>query len=145
MKKSGLLLAWVLGIAIAAQWAAAQSPPEQSPSKQVDTPQVIEVSAKKYEFMPGEIHVRKGAKVELKIHSEDETHGIKLNDRAEGTAETSAPGLLFEEPDQNGKVKKHVDQVIDFTAQEAGTYDFKCAKICGFGHGSMKGKLIVDE
>ena len=141
MKKSGLLIAGALGIVIAAHWAAAA----QNPAEQGDAPQVIEVSAKKYEFTPAEIHVRKGTKVELKVHSEDETHGIKLNDRAEGTAETSAPGLLFEEAGQNGKVKKHVDQVIDFTAQEAGTYEFKCAKICGFGHGGMKGKLIVDE
>jgi cytochrome c oxidase subunit 2 len=146
MKKSGLLLVGVLGIAVAIRWtAAAQSPAGQSPSEQVDAPQVIEVSAKKYEFTPAEIHVRKGAKVELKVHSEDETHGIKLSDRADGADPASAPGLLFGEPGQNGKVKKHVDQIIDFTAQEAGTYDFKCAKICGFGHGSMKGKLIVDE
>lgn len=141
MKNLGLLLAGVVGIAMAMHWAAAA----QSPEGQNESPQVIEISAKKYEFTPGEIHVRKGAKVELKVHSEDETHGIKLNDRPEGADETSAPGLLFEKPDQNGKVKKHVDQIIDFTAQEAGTYDFKCAKICGFGHGGMKGKLIVDE
>lgn len=141
MKNLGLLLAGLLGISIAMHWTtAAQNPAEQS-----DTPQVIEVSAKKYEFTPSEIHVRKGAKVELKIHSEDETHGIKLNDRPEGADQASAPGLLFDNPDQNGNVKKHVDQIIDFTAQEAGAYDFKCAKICGFGHGSMKGKLIVDE
>jgi cytochrome c oxidase subunit 2 len=141
MKKSGFLLAGALGALMAMHWTAAA----QSPDSQNESPQIIEVSAKKYEFTPSEIHVRKGAKVELKIHSEDETHGIKLNDRADGTGPASAPGLLFETPDQNGKVKKHVDQTIDFTAQEAGTYDFKCAKICGFGHGGMKGKLIVDE
>jgi heme/copper-type cytochrome/quinol oxidase subunit 2 len=122
-------------------WAAAA----QTAAERSDAPQVIEISAKKYEFTPNEIHVRKGEKVELKVHSEDVTHGIKLNDRPEGSDEASAPGLLFEQPDQNGKVKKHVDQIIDFTAQEAGTYEFKCAKICGFGHKDMKGKLIVDE
>jgi cytochrome c oxidase subunit 2 len=141
MKKLGFLVTGALAFVMAMHWAAAA----QSPEGQNESPQVIDVSAKKYEFMPSEIHVRKGARVELKIHSEDETHGIKLNDHAEGSVETSAAGLLFENPDQNGKVKKHVDQIIDFTAQEAGAYDFKCAKICGFGHGGMKGKLIVDE
>jgi hypothetical protein len=40
---------------------------------------VIEVTAKKYEFSPPEIRVKKDAKVRLKIHSIDEDHGIKLN------------------------------------------------------------------
>jgi cytochrome c oxidase subunit II len=141
MKNLGLLIAGALGLVMAVHWAAAA----QSPADPNEAPQVIEIAAIKYDFTPNEIHVRKGAKVELKIHSEDLTHGIKLNDRPEGANETSAAGLLFEKPDQNGKVKKHVDQTVDFTAQEAGTYEFKCAKICGFGHGGMKGKLIVDE
>ena len=83
---------------------------------------------RKYEFTPAEIHVKVGAKVELKVHSEDETHGLKLDAFPEGTKDKSKPGLLFDPPDQNGKVTKGVDQVIDFVAQEPGTYEFKCAK-----------------
>ena len=116
----------------------------QAPENQTGAPQVIEVSAKKYEFSPGEIHVRKGAKVELKVHSEDETHGVKLDLYPEGADGKGSPGLLFDHPEENGRVEKHVDQVLDFVAQEAGTYDFKCAKVCGFGHSRMKGKLIVE-
>jgi heme/copper-type cytochrome/quinol oxidase subunit 2 len=41
-------------------------------------------------------------------------------------------------------VKKGADQVVDFMAQEPGTYEFKCTKFCGFGHDKMKGTLIVD-
>jgi heme/copper-type cytochrome/quinol oxidase subunit 2 len=51
---------------------------------------------------------------------------------------------LFDQPDQNGKVTKGVDQILDFTAETPGSYDFKCAKICGMGHGRMKGSLVVD-
>lgn len=109
-----------------------------------DAAKVIEVSAKKYEFTPGEIHVKKGEKVELKVHSVDETHGIKLSLYPEGTKDKSSPGLKFDDPAQNGKVEKGVDQVLDFTPLITGTYDFKCAKMCGFGHGHMKGKLIVE-
>ncbi len=29
------------------------------------------------------------------------------------------------------------------TPQKAGTYEFKCAKWCGFGHGKMKGEIVV--
>jgi cytochrome c oxidase subunit 2 len=106
---------------------------------------VIEVSAKKYEFDPAEIHVKKGSKVELKVHSVDETHGIKLSLTPEGSKEKSSPGLIFDKPEDNGKVEKDQDQILDFVAQQPGTYEFKCAKVCGIHHGKMKGKLIVEE
>lgn len=104
----------------------------------------IEVSARKYEFTPAEIHVRQGAKVQLTVHSVDETHGIKLSLYPEGAQDKSTPGLQFARPEQNGKVEKNTDQVLEFTAVTPGTYEFKCAKICGMGHGHMKGRLIVE-
>ena len=116
----------------------------QSPAGQNQAPQIIEVSAKKYEFTPNQIQVKQGTSVELKVHSEDETHGIKLSAYAEGTKDKGKPGLLFDHPEENGKVTKGVDQVLNFVAQEPGTYDFKCAKVCGIGHDRMKGKLIVE-
>ena len=116
----------------------------QSPVNQNQAPKIIEVSAKKYEFAPNEIRVKQGTRVELKVHSEDETHGMKLSVYAEGTKDKGKPGLLFDQPGENGKVTKGVDQILDFVAQESGTYDFKCAKVCGLGHDRMKGKLIVE-
>jgi cytochrome c oxidase subunit 2 len=106
---------------------------------------VIEISAKKYEFIPAEVRVKKGERVELKIHSVDTTHGAKLILYPEGSKDKSTPGLKLADPNQNEKVEKNVDQVIDFVAVEAGTYEIKCAKLCGMGHGRMKGKLIVEE
>ena len=110
---------------------------------QTTASRVIEVSAKKYEFTPSEIHVKKGEHVELKVHSVDETHGIKIEVYPEGAKDKTKPGLLFDHPETNGKVEKNVDQVLDFVAVEPGTYDFKCAKLCGMGHRHMQGKLIV--
>ncbi len=106
---------------------------------------VIEVSSKKYEFTPNEIHVKKGTKVELKVHSVDEPHGIKLSLHPKGSKDKSFPGLVFTDPAGNGKVEKDKDQVLEFVAEKAGTYEFECAKFCGFGHRRMKGKLVVDE
>ncbi|MFZ0522882.1 MAG: cupredoxin domain-containing protein [Candidatus Acidiferrales bacterium] len=111
---------------------------------QTSAPRVIEVSAKKYEFTPAEIHVKQGARVELKVHSVDETHGMKIDVYPEGAKDKSKPGLLFDHPETNGKVEKNVDQALDFVAVEPGTYDFKCAKLCGMGHRHMQGKLIVE-
>ena len=104
----------------------------------------VEISAKKYDFSPSEIRVAKGTHVELKVHSVDDTHGVKLDVYPEGAKDRGAPGLVFDHPDQNGKVSKGTDQVLDFVAQTPGSYDFKCAKFCGFGHDKMKGKLIVE-
>lgn len=140
MQKAIVPMAALVWFSLATYWIALA----QGPENQTEAPQVVEVSAKKYEFNPSEIHVRKGARVELKIHSEDDTHGLKLEIYPEGTKDKGSPGLLFEQPNENGKVTKHVDQVIDFVAQEPGTYDLKCAKLCGLGHDRMKGKLIVE-
>ena len=111
---------------------------------QTSASRVIEVSVKKYEFTPAEIRVKKGERVELKVHSVDETHGIKIDVYPEGAKDKTSPGLLFDHPETNGKVEKNVDQVLDFVAAGPGTYDFKCAKLCGMGHRHMEGKLIVE-
>ena len=140
MRKALILVAATIGISLAAYWVAFA----QGPSSETVPPRVIEISAKKYEFTPNEIHVRRGEHVELRVHSEDATHGVKLHVYPEGATDKSMPGLVFDHPNENGKVKKGVDQMVDFVAEEPGTYDFKCAKFCGFGHDKMKGKLIVD-
>jgi cytochrome c oxidase subunit II len=132
-----LVLAGVASVATGI--AAPGSAPQSDASAKT-----IEVSAKKYEFNPGEIRVAKGTRVELKVHSVDDTHGVKLDIYPEGAKDKGTPGLVFDHPDQNGKVTKGADQVLDFVAQVPGTYDFKCAKFCGFGHDRMKGKLIVE-
>lgn len=126
---------------VAAELAIAQSSQATGDS----SVQVIEISAKKYEFTPGEIRVKKGATIRLKVHSVDEPHGAKLSLYPEGSKDKSVPGLKFDQPGQNGHVDKDTDQVLEFVAVQAGTYEFKCAKVCGMGHGHMKGKLIVEE
>ena len=130
----------VVGLLAVSFGICAQTPDANSKS----STKVIDVSAKKYEFEPAEIRVKKGTRVELKVHSVDEPHGIKLSLTPEGSKEKT-PGLLFDKPGDNGKVEKNQDQVLDFIAQQPGAYEFKCAKVCGIHHGKMKGKLIVEE
>jgi cytochrome c oxidase subunit II len=114
----------------------------QDPASTVKT---VEISAKKYEFTPSEIHVKVGEHVRLTVHSADETHGIKLNLYPEGSKDKTIVGLKFDHPEDNGKVAKNVDQVLDFIAEKPGTYEFECAKVCGIHHGKMKGQLLVEE
>jgi cytochrome c oxidase subunit 2 len=140
MRKATVVAAVLVGLAMAGSWGVFA----RGTAGQSAAPRVIEVSAKKYEFNPAEIRVKKGEKVELKVHSIDETHGVKLSLYPEGAKDKGAPGLVFDHPEENGKVTKGTDQILDFVAQQEGTYDFACAKVCGLGHGKMKGKLVVE-
>lgn len=118
----------------------------QSPSNS-DAPHVIEVTAKTFEFIPNEIHVKAGEHVRIKLSSADRAHGLTLSLYPEGAAQEGAPGLLFEHPQDEAQVEKHKDRTIDFVAARPGTYDFKCSVKCSMfpkGHDSMTGKLIVE-
>jgi len=91
-------------------------------------PHEIQVSAKKYEFTPKEIHVKKGEHVKLVITATDHDHGFKL------------PAFKVEQ-----KIKKGETATVEFVADQAGTFPFRCSVVCGFGHHGMKGTLVVEE
>ena len=112
-----------------------------------DSPHVIEVVAKTFEFMPSEIHVKLGERVQIKLRTADRAHGLKLNLYPEGAPESGDPGLVFAHPQDDAKVEKNKDRIIEFVAARAGTYDFICSVRCSMGHGHdrMTGKLIVEE
>jgi plastocyanin len=112
-----------------------------------NAPHVIEVTAKTFEFVPSEIRVKAGERVQIKLHTADRAHGIKLDLYPEGASQDGPPGLVFDHPQDDAKVEKHKDRDIEFVAARAGTYVFKCSVQCSMGHGHdrMTGKLIVEE
>jgi cytochrome c oxidase subunit 2 len=122
--------------------AFGQQPAPAAPS--ADNAQVVEMTAKKYEYNPAEIRVKKGSKVELRIKALDRTHGFKIDPYPKGSDKKGTPGLVFSQPQDSWKLEKEQVRTIAFTAKEAGTYDFRCSLFCGFGHMGMKGKLIVE-
>jgi len=142
MRKTAHLLVCLLFASVSAVLLAGT----QSPGG-ADTPHVIEVVAKTFEFAPNEIHVKVGERVQIKLRTADRAHGLKLNIFPEGASETGDPGLLFEHPQDDAKVEKNKDRVIEFVAARPGTYDFNCSVRCSMGHGHdrMTGKLIVEE
>jgi len=107
--------------------------------------QVIDMTAKKYDFPPSPVHVKKGQKVQLKITSTDRDHGVKIPLVPDGADPKGAPGLTFTSPQECWKIKKQETVTIEFVAQTPGTYTFKCCVDCGMGHRHMKGQIIVDE
>ena len=106
--------------------------------------QVIEVTAKKYEFSPGPIHVKAGTKVQLKITAVDHDHGFKIATVPQGAAADSKPGLILSSPQDCFQLKKKEATTIEFVAQTPGTYPFQCCHVCGFGHKGMHSELVVD-
>jgi cytochrome c oxidase subunit 2 len=87
----------------------------------------ITVTAKKYEFTPSKIEMKVGEPIELVITAEDATHGF------------TCPDLGVEKV----VIEKGKSETVKITPSKAGTYEFKCAKWCGFGHGKMKGEIVV--
>lgn len=106
---------------------------------------VVEMTARKYEYSPPEVRVKKGMRVQLKIRALDRTHGFKIALYPEGAGESGAAGLKFDPAQENFKLAEKEERVIEFVAERAGNYPFKCSVFCGLGHSKMKGVLIVEE
>lgn len=107
--------------------------------------QVIELTAKKYEFTGSPVHVKAGTKVQLKITASDHDHGFKIYATPDGVDSNGAAGLVFASPQECWQLKKGETTTIEFLAQGPGTYTFKCCHTCGLGHKGMKGQLVVDQ
>jgi heme/copper-type cytochrome/quinol oxidase subunit 2 len=88
----------------------------------------IRVTLRKYDFTPGVLRVKKGEQVRLVMAAEDHDHGFRLDDF-----------------NINQKIPKGTTVVVAFTADKAGTFQFRCSIVCGLGHRGMKGTLVVDE
>lgn len=105
--------------------------------------QVIQVTAKKYEFDPSPIRVKQGTKVQLKITAADHAHGFRLIPFANGGDEKT-PGLVFSAAPACVKIEKGQTETVEFVAQTPGTYPISCCVHCGWSHRSMKGELVVE-
>ena len=89
---------------------------------------VIHITAKKFEFTPAEITVKKGEPVAIEIKSEDVKHGFSLPDF----------GVRLD-------IKPGQTNTVRFTPDKAGQFTFTCDIFCGSGHEEMSGTLTVTE
>jgi cytochrome c oxidase subunit 2 len=106
--------------------------------------QVIELTAKKYEYSPSPFHVKAGTRVQLKITATDHDHGFKIPLVPDGADPSGKPGLVLTSPQDCWQLKKGQTTTIEFLAQAPGTYTFRCCHTCGLGHRGMKGQIVVD-
>jgi cytochrome c oxidase subunit II len=91
-------------------------------------PRVLEITAKRFEFSPGQITLKKGETVKLRLISQDVHHGFFL--RPLKLDEEIAPGETTE---------------VTVTPQTAGTFTLICDHFCGENHGNMKMTVVVEE
>jgi heme/copper-type cytochrome/quinol oxidase subunit 2 len=113
---------------------------------QNESPQVIEMTAKKYEFSLSPVHVKAGTTVVRKITATDRPHGFRIPTIPDGSPKGATPGLVLTAPAPNNcyRLEKGQEVSIEIEAKTPGMYTFKCCVHCGLGHGGMKGELIVD-
>ena len=113
--KSAFFAAALLGIcAFGARPQNENAPQDQSTARR------IEISAKRYQFDPSDITVKKGEAVVLVIHSTDVTHGLEIKDL----------GIKVDLP-------KDKDVEVPLTATQTGDLNGKCSHFCGLHHGEM--------
>jgi len=93
-----------------------------------DNPKVIEITAKKFEFSPSEITIKKGEPVILRLTSADRVHGFM-----------SKP-LKIDTDIADGKTTD-----VAVNPATAGDFTVICDHYCGTGHGNMKMKVTVVE
>ena len=119
---NSMLLAGACGIAIAT------IAPKTKLARATDEPKVIEITAKKFEFSPTQITLKKGEPVILRLSSLDRVHGFM-----------SKPLKI----DTDIPADKSEDVAV--TPDTAGDFVVICDHYCGTGHGNMKMKVTVVE
>ena len=95
-------------------------------SAQTAEPRVIDVVAKRYEFVPSTIQVTQGEHVRILVTSGDGFHGFGIK-----------------QFDVSKEILRGETVTIELTADVAGEFPILCTEYCGDGHEEMKGQLIV--
>jgi cytochrome c oxidase subunit 2 len=90
-------------------------------------PRVINITAKRFEFSPNQVTLKRGEPVKLVLTSNDVTHGFFLKP------------LKIDEIIEPGKTTE-----VSLTPQTAGTFLLICDHFCGVNHASMNMKIVVE-
>jgi cytochrome c oxidase subunit 2 len=90
--------------------------------------QTVEIFARKFDFTPEEIKVKKGVPVDLELTTLDRLHGF------------DAPGLGLRAQIVPGETTH-----VRFTPDKVGRFIFQCDVFCGEGHEEMDAAIIVEE
>ena len=115
---SGFLSAIFIVALLVVHTTSAQQPP----------PRRIEVVAKRFDFVPGEITLKKGEPVVLVLKSVDVAHGLRFKEL----------GIAI-------KADKGHTSELTFTPDKTGDFVGHCSVFCGAGHSEMTLTLHIVE
>jgi cytochrome c oxidase subunit 2 len=87
----------------------------------------IKITAHKFDYEPGEIHLRVGEPVVLELTSRDVTHGFNI------------PDLGLRADLKEGQTAR-----VRIVPQKKGTFEFHCDNFCGVRHEEMNGSIVVE-
>src|SRR5712692_12041160 len=90
-------------------------------------PRVVTISAKRFEFTPNQITLKRGEPVTLRVSAEDRDHGFYQKDLKIDLDLT--PSRVSE---------------VTITPDNAGRFVAICDHFCGSGHGNMKMVINVE-
>jgi cytochrome c oxidase subunit II len=92
-----------------------------------DAGREVKIEAKRFEFVPDQITLKKGEAVTLVVTADDVAHSLFVRD------------LKINETVEAGETKK-----ITLTPDAEGTYRGSCQKFCGAEHAKMKITIVVE-
>jgi cytochrome c oxidase subunit 2 len=105
---------------------------------------VVEMTARKFDFVPAEVRIKAGTTVTLKVTATDRRHGIEISPYPEGGSRSAAAGLRFAGEQRQWTLEKDATEVIQFTALRPGKYRIECSIFCGLRHNDMEGWIVVE-
>jgi cytochrome c oxidase subunit 2 len=121
MKVRQILLTLLLCLGISATYFTRTTAAQGSPRH-------IDIVAKRFEYQPSELTLKKGEPVVITIKSADVSHG-----------------LHFKELNLQTTIEKGGSSDLSFTPTEAGDFVGHCSVFCGSGHGGMALTFHVTE
>ncbi len=89
---------------------------------------IIHITARKFEYIPSEITLKKGVPVILEISSVDRDHGFKV------------PALGVRADIKPGETTR-----VHIVPTRTGRFEFRCDVFCGSGHEDMSGEIVVTD
>src|SRR2546427_4709413 len=88
--------------------------------------QVVHITAKRFEYTPSEITLKKGVPVILELTALDRDHGFKV------------PEFGLRADVKLGEVAR-----VRIVPDHTGRFEFRCDVFCGDGHEDMAGEIVV--
>ena len=89
-------------------------------------PETVRIVAKRFEFVPAEVQVKRGVPTVIELTSADVPMGF------------SAPDFKVRANVLPGTISR-----VTITPEKAGSFAFVCDVFCGSGHEDMQGTIVV--